>query len=319
MKESHSYQQAADHLQALRLKEDSCGPKRSDYFSPPDSEERVTVAWRRKLCEWCYAVVDHFGFSREVVAIAMSYLDKFVCKQVEAGRSVSKRNYQLYMVSSFYLALKVHGGIDDPKGTRRRLPIDAFVELSRGFFSVEDIEETERCMLVALEWKVNPSTAVRFISTFLNLCPCWTVDGSHSAYNRAMSGIFDNARYLTELALYSTKLSIDTKSSLLAYCALLLGIQSVSNVPKQVTQSFLDSLDKLYGYTPGSVDAARVRDSLACLSPMKAVSDFQAPSTPKPTKSPDFKGKSSPISVTSSFTLNDLMKLDRKRRRDALN
>lgn len=119
-----------------------------DQTSSENSNEHVNESWRRKICEWSYEVVDHFGFDREVVSIALNYLDRVIASKTRnTGASVPRKEFQLAAVTTLYLAIKLHGETDAREGAPRKLRINAFVELSRGLFSVETIETTERSIL----------------------------------------------------------------------------------------------------------------------------------------------------------------------------
>ena len=133
-----------EHLRALRAQETEHYPTCHDYLQvsnlvPPDQvSERVNEGWRRKICEWSFEVVDHFNFDREVVSVALHYLDLVVAMKTKAdGVAILRRDFQLIAVTSLYLAIKLHGETDATEGPRKKLKITAFVELSRGFFDVE--------------------------------------------------------------------------------------------------------------------------------------------------------------------------------------
>jgi len=98
------------------------------------STSGINEVWREKICEWCYQVIDHYGFSREVVGIALSYLDRFLCR-----RSVNKKHFQLLAMTCLYLAIKVY----EP-GT---ISMKTVIELSRGFFVVGQMVEMEMAVL----------------------------------------------------------------------------------------------------------------------------------------------------------------------------
>ncbi len=90
--------------------------------------------WREKICEWCYQVVDHFDFSREVVDVSMSFLDRYLCT-----RQVNKKVFQLAAMTSLYLAIKMY----EPSS----LKISSLIGLSRGFFTSEHIVNMEQSIL----------------------------------------------------------------------------------------------------------------------------------------------------------------------------
>ena len=98
------------------------------------SASGINEVWREKICEWSYQVIDHFDFSREVVSISMHYLDRYL-----ATRSVNKKLFQLAAMTSLYLAIKLY----EP-GT---LTMASMIELSRGYFQVEQMAEMEIAIL----------------------------------------------------------------------------------------------------------------------------------------------------------------------------
>ena len=90
----------------------------------------INEVWREKICEWSYQVIDHFDFSREVVAISVHYLDRYL-----STRTVNKRIFQLVAMTTLYLAIKLHDqGI---------VSMASMIELSRGYFLVKQMEEME--------------------------------------------------------------------------------------------------------------------------------------------------------------------------------
>ncbi len=71
-----------DHI-AVMLKQESaqyspCFDYLSVHRDLQPSSEHVNENWRRKICEWAFEVTDHFGFDREVVSIALNYLDRVI-------------------------------------------------------------------------------------------------------------------------------------------------------------------------------------------------------------------------------------------------
>eukprot|EP00957_Ditylum_brightwellii_P156464 11907594-Ditylum_brightwellii.AAC.1 len=55
--------------------------------------------WRLKICNWAYDVVDHFKYDREAVALAMSYLDRFMDYSISNGLHLSKKCFQLSAIA----------------------------------------------------------------------------------------------------------------------------------------------------------------------------------------------------------------------------
>jgi len=145
-----------DRLHAL-LEQEVCSYQTADYLAPgyqqklrdllcPETHEYLSCSsattstsginevWREKICEWSYQVIDHFDFSREIVSIAVSYLDRYLSR-----RPVNKKHFQLLAMSCLYLAIKLF----EP-GT---VSMKSMIELSRGYFLVEHMAEMEMSVL----------------------------------------------------------------------------------------------------------------------------------------------------------------------------
>ena len=109
-------------------------PSCSKQSSGSTSTSGINEVWREKICEWSYQVIDHYDFSREVVGIALSYLDRYLSK-----RSVNKKHFQLLAMTCLYLAIKIY----EP-GT---ISMKSIISLSRGYFVVEQMVEMEMAVL----------------------------------------------------------------------------------------------------------------------------------------------------------------------------
>ncbi len=90
----------------------------------------INDTWREKICEWSYQVVDHFDFSREVVCLSMSFLDRYLSIE-----QVDKKLFQLAAMTTLHLAIKLF----EP-GT---LSMQSMIELSRGYFTAEHMAAME--------------------------------------------------------------------------------------------------------------------------------------------------------------------------------
>jgi len=108
-------------------------------------------------------VVDHFDLNREVVSTAMSHLDRFL--GVYNG-SVDKNLFQLLAMTCLYLSIKLneykHLLIPGSKSS-----MDTILQLSRGFFTLKEMEKMEYEVLQRLRWHVHPPTAQLFVKHFL--------------------------------------------------------------------------------------------------------------------------------------------------------
>lgn len=267
-----------DELRALLRQESSPGytpgnsylnsnQSQSDEVRPND---QVNESWRRKICEWSFEVVDHFGFDREVVSIALNYLDRHVANASES-KPISRRGFQLVAVTALFLAIKVHGETDPVGGTRRKLKIGAFVELSRGLFSVETLENMEQEILTSLSWRVNPPTTVQGVATLLRLLPKWSAIDYDEPMEPVASNIFEMARYLTELSVCVSNFTFKFKSSVVAYSAILCAIDAGPRhscpLPYDVRVEFLSRIAGATSLVPSRSDVQEARSMLIRLCP----------------------------------------------------
>ena len=184
------------------------------------SSSQINELWREKICEWYYQIVDHYGttisyafpvfavqyclyplvahlfylyhiiypsycslfleFSREVVSISISYLDRYL-----ATRTVNRRVFQLAAMTALYIAIKLY--------ENGHFAISSITALSRGYFIAEHIVAMEEIMLKALKWHVHPPTPIAFCRDFMLLI-------STDLPPKIRCEIEDLVRYLTELS-----------------------------------------------------------------------------------------------------------------------
>lgn len=101
--------------------------------SPPESKDHgVSERCRRRTCEWMYDICDYFSLQREVVGIALFYVDRYFTITFEGGASsgtsasgaddeacrkkvpVTRRQFQLVALTGLYIAVKLHGESRQP-------------------------------------------------------------------------------------------------------------------------------------------------------------------------------------------------------------
>jgi len=131
--------------------------------SSTSTSSQINKHWREKICEWAYQVVDHFDLNRDVVGTAMSHLDRYL--GIYNG-TVDKNLFQLLAMTCLYLSIKLneykHLLIPGSKSS-----MDTILQLSRGFFTLEEMEKMEYDILQRLRWHVHPPTAQIFMKHFL--------------------------------------------------------------------------------------------------------------------------------------------------------
>merc|ERR1712129_183169 len=99
----------------------------------------------------------------ETGSIAISYVDKFLCSKQGSFVLSDKNYFQLAVMCSVHLAIKMHEPL--------RIESDTLSQLSKGLFSIEDISLMEKAILSALSWRLCPATPCVFAEFFLDLLP----------------------------------------------------------------------------------------------------------------------------------------------------
>ncbi|GFH46953.1 hypothetical protein CTEN210_03428 [Chaetoceros tenuissimus] len=171
--------------------------------SDPSAGE-LSAVWRERICEWCYQVVDHFDYSREVVAVAMSFLDRYL-----SVKRVNKKIFQLAAMTSLYLAIK----ITEPS----ILKISSLIGLSRGFFTSEHIIAMEQSILRTLSWHTSPPIVMELVRTFFELLPQEVTDN-------AKRDCLELTRFLSELSVCDY-FFVDKKPSNVALACILTAFE----------------------------------------------------------------------------------------------
>jgi hypothetical protein len=202
-------------------------------------------------------------------------------------------------VTSLYMALKVHGETE--------------------------CSHTQR-ILRALNWDVNPPSALKYISTFLSLCPRWEWSIHHVPHASVIGGIFDVARYLSELSVCQSDFSFTCNTSTVAFASILFAmdaLQLTMPLPYAVRVNFLNNVAQSTGFISGSADVIRVYDMLKCICPdMVATEEIvrEDPTDDSFTEiSEDLSadGKSSPVCVMTEQQEPTDQEMQRKRSRSA--
>ena len=95
-----------------------------------------------------YRYVDTFGFSRTAVALAFDFLDRYLVKECLTAVAITRQDFQLFFVAALYLAVKLHESGD-------KLCLVMLIDMSQGYFSLQDFEDAEMYILESLEWRLS--------------------------------------------------------------------------------------------------------------------------------------------------------------------
>lgn len=280
----HGIEEAVDQLRAMLFQEQTNYPSRHNSLvslhQGSEDESSSPLLWRRRVCEWIFETVDHYSFDREVASIALHYLDRSVALELASSDSpMNQRQFQLFAVTSLYLAIKLHGESDPSAGRRLKLRISTFVELSRGFFSVATIEAMERYILSLLNWHVNVPTAAQYVAIILRLLPEWEAYSDCASFYTVRARLYDLSKYFTELACFHYATS-QTAPSAVAYAALLCAIESMQSttpLPSFVYHALMANIASVSAdLSPSSLEVAQVVQYLKSVTPDL----FDTPSPP---------------------------------------
>jgi hypothetical protein len=227
-------------------------PTQTAFGQPIDADARYAIA------EWCVKIMDVCHYKRETAAIAMSCLDRFVSTPDGHQILLDRKQFQLAALTAVYLVVKVH--------EQQAMAPHFVAKLSHGSHTKEDIEATELRMLTALQWRINPPTAMDFVRKFLELVPHESILDDKSR------------KVILELAQYQIDASVleydfCTKSaSRLAFASLLNAVESVyddgmlcsyvesliSQAANINTHSFRDLRDQLYEAISSQTDSKQL-------------------------------------------------------------
>ena len=221
--------------------------------TPKDSRDQgVSERCRRRTCEWMYDICDYFQLNREVVGVALFYVDRYFTITFEGASGqvpVTRGKFQLVALTGLYIAVKLHGegrqknfacsqslgspGQPDNSQPWNRLKLSLAIcaSISRNQFTTREIEDCERNMLDTLDWHVNPIVSSgTIIDSLLIYLPSTmsarTIEGGMD--ESLASFVYDCAKYLAELSVSVPALSLVYKPSVVAYASILHALDTLN-------------------------------------------------------------------------------------------
>jgi len=124
--------------------------------SSPAANARIDEYCREQIVEWSFRVVDYFRIDREVVAVSLSFLDRFL-----GNCWCDRTSFKLAATTTLHLAVKLLYPC-------KLADLGILSDLSRGEFDMRDVSEMEAQILHALSWRLHPPTSIAFASMFLD-------------------------------------------------------------------------------------------------------------------------------------------------------
>lgn len=229
------------------------------------------------------SVVDHFNLHREVVSIAMSHLDRYLSSY---PTPVDKNMYQLLAMTCLYLSIKLneykHLLIPGSKSS-----MDTILQLSRGFFTLEEMEKMEYNILQRLQWHVHPPTPqcfIKYILFFLSMEDAET---------------HDLALFMAELSVMDY-FFVSYKPSEVAIASLFNAMERLSRGSSHYMVAALES--SLIDYDSESVCACRDRLALIYAQANDSPPADAIEATPRKEHTEETSRTISPVSVMTGET-----------------
>jgi Cyclin, N-terminal domain/Cyclin, C-terminal domain len=151
----------------------------------------------------CLALFCSFDLSREVVAVSLSFFDRYFAT---LGNVYNGNVALLASLTTLHIAIKLYD--------TKKIKLSTLANLSRGQFTSRDIEMMEWTILAALRWKLHPPTPYTFVEHILFFLP-QEVTGS------IRNGLNEVSKYLTELAICDAYFVDHANSSTIAFASIL--------------------------------------------------------------------------------------------------
>jgi hypothetical protein len=183
--------------------------------------------WRQQMFDWACMVVDSFEMDRELVAMSFSLLDRYIAKGASrSSTAITCDDFQLFSMTCLYLVIKITAPYP------QKLGVEALVDMSKGFYSSEDVTLTEQDILTTLQWHVHPPTAMGFCRLFWSFLP-----------QDPSADMQMNCATLTEITV-ADPLFVSHKPSVIGL-AVVLHAARLAGVNKKTTEGFRYNLDGL--------------------------------------------------------------------------
>ncbi|KAL3919359.1 MAG: hypothetical protein SGILL_003793 [Bacillariaceae sp.] len=208
-------EQTLETIHAMRCQESAYGVP--DYLSQLPQvhsalETPVDASCRKVMAAWCCEIADFCKYKRETVAVAMNCLDRFMSTPAGQEILLDRNAYQLASMTALYSSVKIH--------EQEAMDPNLVSSLSRGVHSAKAVEEMECKMLKAVQWRVNPPSAMSFVRSMMDLVPAHIVGSTER-------------ETLLEITKFQIELSVNEydfcryQASSVAFAALLNSFESL--------------------------------------------------------------------------------------------
>jgi hypothetical protein len=239
----------ADNLHALVIQETSGKYACADYlranawyqkaFQPPTtpnidmplpvSKTQIDEYCREQIVEWSFRVVDYFRIDREVVAVSLSFLDRFLAKH-----PCDRASFKLAATTTLHLAVKLLYPC-------KLADLGILSDLSRGEFNMHDVAKMEGNILRSLDWNLHPPTSIAFATLFLDY---FFASRVVSLSNTDLGDIYDVSSFFSELAVCEYSF-LSRRPSAIAIAAILNALEGMFGPDNHVAPEIIKAVHEL--------------------------------------------------------------------------
>lgn len=216
---------------------------RQGSTSPTLTSTRVDEFCREQIVEWSFRVVDYFRIDREVVAVSLSFLDRFL-----ATCRCDRTSFKLAATTTLHLAVKLLYPC-------KLADLGILSDLSRGEFDMKDVCGMESHILQTLSWDLHPPTAIAFSSIYLDYffaSRVVTISGTD------LDDIYDVSSFFSELAVCDYFFVL-LRSSTIALAAILNALEGMYGPENSLAVDMIQASCELHLGIPQDLTAARNR------------------------------------------------------------
>ncbi|GKY91169.1 hypothetical protein MPSEU_000089700 [Mayamaea pseudoterrestris] len=202
-------------------------PNRENPQPAPNTQ--IDEYCREQIVEWSFRVVDYFRIDREVVAISLSFLDRFLAKH-----QCDRASFKLAATTTLHLAVKLLYPC-------KLADLGILSDLSRGEFNMRDVADMENIILRALDWKLHPPTSIAFASLFLDY---FFASRTASLSSTDVEDIYDVSSFFCELAVCEYSF-LSMQPSALAIASILNALEGMFGPDNHVAPEILKAVHEL--------------------------------------------------------------------------
>ena len=220
-----------------------------------------------------YSVVDCYDYARENVAIAMSFMDRYLALitiNATTNHHLSYHTtYQLTAITSLFLAIK----INESASIKGILKISSLLKLCGGLFSSHHVLEMERNILQTLQWKVCPCTPMLYIREF-GVLPCWQESTKDANAISIRNEVFETSQFMSEVSICDSYF-ISKKPSSIALACLRVAFEihqvHAGTVLHHACEEFMTQVERFAGIGGANEEV------LVCMDRLKRLCELYEP------------------------------------------